>query len=56
MDLMHHEDRTLGWISAAIFVALVAGALFISWRGDPAQWSGVRDEVRVPPIAQPTGF
>lgn len=56
MDLMHHEDRMLGSIGAAVFLALVAGALFISLNRDPAQQLGALDGVLAPPITQPLGF
>jgi hypothetical protein len=52
MDLMHHEDRTLGWIGAAVFLVLVAGALLIGLNRDSAQEVAALDQVRAPPITQ----
>jgi hypothetical protein len=56
MDLMHHEDRMLGWIGAAVFVVLVASALFIALDRDSTQEVAALDQVRAPPITQPSGF
>jgi len=56
MDLMHHEDRMLGWIGAAMFVVLVASALFIAFNRDTGQEVAALDQVRAPPIAQPSGL
>jgi len=56
MDLMHHEDRMLGWIGAAVFVVLVASALFIAFNRDSGQEVAALDQVRAPPIAQPGGL
>ena len=53
MDLMHHEDRTLAWIGGAVFVVLVASALFIAINRDSAQEVAALDQVRAPPITQP---
>ena len=56
MDLMHHEDRMLSWIGAAVFVVLVASALLIALNRDSMQEVAALDQVRAPPITQPTGF
>ena len=56
MDLMHHEDRMLGWISAAVFVVLVASALLIALNRDGEQEVAALDQVLTPPITQPSGY
>jgi hypothetical protein len=56
MDLMHHEDRMLGWISAAVFVVLVASALLIALNRESGQEMAALDHVVAPPITQPSGF
>jgi len=55
MDLMHHEDRTLGWIGVTVFLVLVAGALLIGLSRDSAQEVAALDQVRAPPITQQSG-
>ena len=55
MDLMHHEDRTLGWIGVTVFLVLVVGALLIGLNRDSVQEVAALDQVRAPPIAQPNG-
>jgi hypothetical protein len=56
MDLMHHEDRMLGWIGATVFVVLVASALFIAFSRDRGPVVAALDQVRAPPIAKPSGI
>jgi hypothetical protein len=56
MDLMYHEDRMLGWIGGTVFVVLVASALFIAFSRDRGQDVAALDQVRAPPIAQPSGL
>jgi hypothetical protein len=56
MDLMHHEDRMLGWIGAAVFVVLVASAILIAVNRESGQEVAALDQVKEPPITQPTGF
>lgn len=56
MDLMHHEDRTLGWIGAAVFMVLVAGALLIGMNRDTIHEVAALDQVLAPPITQPGGL
>jgi hypothetical protein len=56
MDLMHHEDRTLGWLGAALFLVLVAGAIVIGMNRDPGPDVAALDQVRAPPITQPNSF
>lgn len=55
MDLMHHEDRTLGWIGAAVFVVLVASALLIAVNRERSQDVAALDQILAPPITQPSG-
>jgi hypothetical protein len=55
MDLMHHEDRTLGWIGVAVFLVLVAGALVIGLSRDSAQEVAALDQVRAPPFTHQSG-
>jgi len=53
MDLMHHEDRTLGWIGVFVFVVLLASALVIALNRDNGQEVAAAAQVAAPPISQP---
>lgn len=53
MDLMHHEDRTLAWIGAVVFLVLVASAMVIATNRAPAPDATALDQVLAPPITQP---
>ncbi len=56
MDLMHHEDRTIGWIGAALFVALMAGAVFMALNRNPLERIAALENVLAPPITQSPGL